>query len=146
MNNYLTLKEFIEKYKIEESEILKVLNKYKDYKYDYGKETYINEEFYNIFLQVKQKQDTKRKTETAKPQTEDIIIMLKEEVKQLKAEIKEKDERIYDLQNKIIEFTISAQVIAEKSMELQQQRNYIEAHEKTNKKGFLRLFQKKEKG
>lgn len=132
---YLKKDTFIKKYNLDENLLNDIIEKNKkDYAINKDGILYIKESFIEIYKTVIDIKDAERKDNSIPNNGNDLIKV----IENLNEQIREKDKMIFELQNKIISLVESAQNIANKSLELQEQRNYIEAHEKTEKKGFFR--------
>lgn len=137
-DKYILIDVFARDNEIDDIGYLKsLLNDYKDYIRTSADNIYIKTSFINIYKSFEKEKETK--TKSALNETDRLFNIIDD----LHKQIETKDKIIIDLQNKLLQFTETAQEIANKSLQLQEQRNLIEAHEKVNKSWFKRLLKRK---
>lgn len=140
MNNdkYILIDVFARNHEIDDIDYLKsLLNDYKEYIRTSADNIYIKTSFIDIYKSFERKEETKAKSVLS--ETDRLFNIIDD----LNKQIETKDKIIIELQNKLLQFTETAQEIANKSLQLQEQRNLIEAHEKVNKSWFKRLLKRK---
>lgn len=135
-DKYILIDAFANDNNIDDIENLKsILKNYNEYTRISAENIYIKSSFIDIYKNINKQKETKESlTET------DRLFKI---IDDLHKQIELKDKAIIDLQNKLLQFTETAQEIANKSLQLQEQRNLIEAHEKVNKGWFKRLLKRK---
>ena len=137
-DKYILIDVFARDNEIDDIDYLKsLLNDYKDYIRKYADNIYIKTPFIDIYKSFEKEKETK--TKSVLSETDRLFNMIDD----LHKQIETKDKIIIELQNKLLKFTETAQEIANKSLQLQEQRNIIEAHEKVNKSWFKRLLKRK---
>lgn len=137
-DKYILIDVFARDNEIDDIDYLKsLLNDYKDYIRTYADNIYIKTSFIDIYKSFEKEKETK--TKSVLSETDRLFNMIDD----LHKQIETKDKIIIELQNKLLQFTETAQEIANKSLQLQEQRNIIEAHEKVNKSWFKRLLKRK---
>ena len=137
-DKYILIDVFARDNEIDDIDYLKsLLNDYKDYIRTYADNIYIKTSFIDIYKSFEKEKETK--TKSVLNETDRLFNIIDD----LHKQIETKDKIIIELQNKLLQFTETAQEIANKSLQLQEQRNLIEAHEKVNKSWFKRLLKRK---
>ena len=132
---------FAKQNNIDLNKLKQIIIKYKDYTRNSNNNIYVKSSFIDVYNNLFNS-TTEQEKET--PQTANETDRLFKIIDDLNNQIAIKDTMIKDLQDKLLQFTETAQEIANKSLQLQEQRNYIEAHEKANKQSwFKKIFNKK---
>lgn len=137
-DKYILIDVFARDNEIDDIDYLKsLLNDYKDYIRTSADNIYIKTSFIDIYKSFEKEKG--KETKSVLSETDRLFNIIDD----LHKQIETKDKIIIELQNKLLQFTETAQEIANKSLQLQEQRNLIEAHEKVNKSWFKRLLKRK---
>ena len=137
-DSYILIDAFAKQNNIDLNKLKQIIIKYKDYTRNSNNNIYVKSSFIDVYNNLFNS-TTEQEKET--PQTANETDRLFKIIDDLNNQIAIKDTMIKDLQDKLLQFTETAQEIANKSLQLQEQRNYIEAHEKANKQSwFKKIF------
>lgn len=140
-DSYILIDAFAKQNNIDLNKLKQIIIKYKDYTRNSNNNIYVKSSFIDVYNNLFNS-TTEQEKET--PQTANETDRLFKIIDDLNNQIAIKDTMIKDLQDKLLQFTETAQEIANKSLQLQEQRNYIEAHEKANKQSwFKKIFNRK---
>ena len=140
-DSYILIDAFAKQNNIDLNKLKQIIIKYKDYTRNSNNNIYVKSSSIDVYNNLFNS-TTEQEKET--PQTANETDRLFKIIDDLNNQIAIKDTMIKDLQDKLLQFTETAQEIANKSLQLQEQRNYIEAHEKANKQSwFKKIFNRK---
>ena len=125
MKNYISISEFANKIKMTNNEAYKLIkNNFNIYLKNIDNVVCIDSDFVNKFLSL------------------DISESGTEISEDIKKELELKDKKIFELQNKLLEYTDKAFDLAQSALIIQQQQNYLSAHNQEKKTFFQRLLKK----
>lgn len=139
-DNYILIDAFAKQNNIDLSKLKQIIIKYKDYTRNSNNDIYIKSSFIDVYNSLFSTTEQEKETQETASETDRLFKIIDD----LNNQIAIKDKMIKDLQDKLLQFTETAQEIANKSLQLQEQRNYIEAQEKANKQSwFKKIFNRK---
>jgi hypothetical protein len=139
-DNYILIDAFAKQNNIDLNKLKQIIIKYKDYTRNSNNDIYIKSSFIDVYNSLFNTTEQEKETQETANETDRLFKIIDD----LNNQIAIKDKMIKDLQDKLLQFTETAQEIASKSLQLQEQRNYIEAQEKANKQSwFKKIFNRK---
>ena len=139
-DNYILIDAFAKQNNIDLNKLKQIIIKYKDYTRNSNNDIYIKSSFIDVYNSLFSTTEQEKETQETASEPDRLFKIIDD----LNNQIAIKDKMIKDLQDKLLQFTETAQEIANKSLQLQEQRNYIEAQEKANKQSwFKKIFNRK---